>query len=132
MNESDFTDAALDRLLRVNAPGPLPDDGFVARTMTAVDQAVRAVPVPRRAPPIAPLTLARALAAEQRRHAAQERLWRWATAGVVAGFGALVAAVALSPDGGATIAAPAPQQWGPLSLLLAAGAVWYAWRESRR
>ena len=132
MNESDLPDDKLERLLRANAPEPLPDDGFTARTMTALDQAARAAAVRPRPAPVAPIAIARALAAENRRHEAQARLWRWAMAGVMAGFVLLVAAVALSPGDSVTIAAPPPQQWYPLCLLLAAGAVWYAWRESRR
>ena len=132
MNESDLPDDKLEHLLRASAPPPLLDDGFVARTMTALDQATRSMAVPPRPAPVAPIAIARALAAEHRRHEAQARLWRWAVAGVVAGFVLLVAAVALSPDGSVTIAAPPPQQWTPLCLLLAVGAVWYAWRESRR
>ena len=132
MNESDLTDDALDGLLRASAPEPLLDDGFVARTMTAVDQAARALPAQRRAAPVAPIVVARALAAEHRRHEAQARLWRWAIAGVIAGFVLLVVAVALSPDGSVVVAAPAPQQWYPLCLLAAVGAVWVAWRELRR
>jgi hypothetical protein len=132
MNESDLPDDRLERLLRASTPEPLPDDGFVARAMSALDQATRAMAAPSRPAPVAPIVIARALAAEHRRHEAQARLWRWAVAGVLAGFLLLVAAVALSPDGSVTIAAPPPQQWTPLSLLLAAGAVWYAWRESRR
>ena len=130
MNESDLTDDALDGLLRAAMPEPLLDNGFVARTMAAVDQAARGVPPQRRATPVAPITIARALAAEQRRHAAQARLWRWAIAGVVAGFLMLVMAVLLSPVD-ATIAAPAPPQWFPLCMLLAVGAIWVAWRELR-
>ena len=132
MNESDLPGDPLDALLQASAPEPLPDDGFMARTMTAVDQAERARSTQRRTTRVAPIVIARALAAEHRRHEAQARLWRWALAGVVAGFVLLVAAVALSPDGSMTIAAPPPQQWYPLCLLLAFGAVWYAWRESRR
>jgi peptidoglycan/LPS O-acetylase OafA/YrhL len=132
MNESHFPDDPLDALLHASAPESLPDGGFVARTMTAVDQAERAKATQRRTTPVAPIVIARALAAEHRRHEAQARLWRWAAAGVVAGFVLLVAAVVLSPDGSLTIAAPTPQQWYPLCLLLAFGAVWYAWRESRR
>ncbi len=132
MNESDLPDDKLEPLLRASAPQPLPDDGFVARTMAALDQATQAMAAPLRPAPVAPIAIARALAAEHRRHEAQARLWRWAVAGVVAGFVLLVAAVALSPDGNVTIAAPPPQQWYPLCLLLAVGAVWYAWRESRR
>ena len=131
MNETDLTDDALDGLLRASAPEPLLDDGFVARTMTAVDHATRTLPQ-RRATPVAPIVVARALAAEHRRHEAQARLWRWAIAGVIAGFVLLVVAVALSPDGSVVIAAPAPQQWYPLCLLAAIGAVWVAWRELRR
>ena len=131
MNESKPDDDALDALLRAGTPQPLPDDGFVARTMTAVDQAARALPAQRRATPVAPIAVARALAAEHRRHEAQARLWRWAVAGVVAGFVLLVAAVVLSPDGAVTVAAPAPQQWYPLCVLLAVGAIWVAWRELR-
>ncbi len=132
MNESDLPDDKLEHLLRTSAPAPLLDDGFVARTMTALDQATRAMAAPPRPAPMAPIAIARALAAEHRHHEAQARLWRWAVAGVVAGFVLLVAAVALSPGGSVTIAAPPPQQWYPLCLLLAVGAVWYAWRESRR
>ena len=132
MNESDLPDDALDALLRLGAPEPLNDDGFVVRTMAAVDQAARATAVRRRPTPVAPIAIARALAAEQRRHEAQARMWRWAIAGVIAGFVLLVAAVASSPDGNLTIAAPAPQQWYPLCTLLAIGAIWVAWREMRR
>jgi hypothetical protein len=132
MNETDLPDDALDALLHASAPTPLPDGGFVARTMTAVDQAERAHATQRRTTPVAPIVIARALAAEHRRHEAQARLWRWAVAGVVAGFVLLVAAVALSPDGSMTVAAPAPQQWYPLCLLLAVGSLWVAWRELRR
>ena len=130
MNEPDFTDDALDGLLHVNAPAPLADDGFVARTMAAVDHAARGVPVPRRATPVAPIAIARALVAEQRRHAAQARLWRWAIAGMIAGSLLMIVAVLLSPADG-TIAVPPPTQWYPLSLLLAVGAIWVAWRELR-
>ena len=131
MNESELTDDALDGLLRASAPEPLLDDGFVARTMTALDQAAHALPAQRRAAPVPPIAIARALAAENLRHEAQARLWRWAVAGVIAGFVLLVAAVALSPNGSVTIAAPAPQQWYPLCVLLAVGAIWVAWRELR-
>ena len=132
MNESERIDDPLDALLRTSAPESLLDDGFVARTMAAVDQAAHALPAQRRAAPVAPIAIARALAAEHRRHEAQARLWRWAAAGMAAGFGLLVAAVAMSPDGSITIAAPAPQQWYPLCALSAIGALWVAWRELRR
>ena len=132
MNESELTHDALDALLRASAPEPLRDDGFVARTMTAVDQAARALPARRRAAPVAPIAIARALAAENRRHEAQARLWRWAIAGVISGVVLLVAAVVSSPNGDVTIAVPAPQQWFPLCALAAIGAIWVAWRELRR
>lgn len=130
MNPSDLTDDALDSLLRTTAPEPLVDDGFVVRTMAAVDHAARGVAVQRRATPVAPIAIARALAAEQRRHAAQARLWRWATAGVVAGLLLMIVAVLLSPTDGSVVAPP-PRQLAPLSLLLAIGAFWVAWRELR-
>jgi hypothetical protein len=132
MNESDLTDDGLDGLLRAGAPRALPDDGFTARTMAAVDQAAHAQAVRRRSTPVAPIVIARALAAEHSRHEAQARLWRWAIAGVIAGFVLLVAAVALSPgEGSVSITAPEPLQWFPLCGLLAVGAVWMAWRELR-
>ena len=130
MNESDLDDDALDGLLRAEAPGPLVDDGFVARTMAAVDHTARGVPVQRRATPVAPIAIARALAAEQRRHAAQARLWRWATAGVVAGLLLMIVAVLLSPADG-SIAVPPPRQWVALAGMMAIGALWVAWRELR-
>jgi len=130
MNRSERTDDALDSLLRASTPAPLADDGFVARTMAAVDHAARSLPAQRRPTPVAPLAIARALAAEASRHEAQARLWRWAIAGVIAGFVLLVAAVLLAP-GDVTISVPTPQQWYPLCLLLAVGAVWVAWRELR-
>jgi H+/Cl- antiporter ClcA len=100
--------------------------------MAAVDRAAHAQAVRRRATAGAPIVIARALAAEHSRHEAQARLWRWAVAGVIAGFVLLVAAVTLSPGGGSlSIAAPEPQQWYPLCGLLAVGAVWLAWRELR-
>jgi len=128
--EHDPAGEALDALLRAAAPEPLVDDGFVAHTMVAVDQATRSLPV-RRPAPVAPVAIARALAAEQRRHAAQARLWRWAIAGVAAGFVLLAFAVVFSP-GKVTIDMPSPLQWFPLTALLAIGAIWVAWRELRR
>ena len=133
MNEAKLDDEALDALLRAGTPQPLPDDGFVARTMSAVDQAARAMPAQRRATPVAPLAIARALAAEHRRHEAQARLWRWASAGVVAGFVLLAIAVLLSPGGDSLSLPPLPdpRQWYPMCLMLAIGAIWLAWREFR-
>ena len=130
MNTSAIDDDALDGLLRANPPEPLVDDGFVARTMAAVDHAARAVPVQRRATPVAPIAIARALAAEQRHHEAQARMWRWAIAGIVAGFLLMVVAVLLSPASG-TIVVPPARQWFALFALLSAGAIWVAWRELR-
>ena len=130
MNPSDLTDDALDALLRSGAPRPLVDDGFVARTMAAVDQAARGVAVPRRATPVAPIVIARALAAEQRRHEAQARLWRWAIAGIAAGCVLMFVAMLLAPTDG-TVAMPPPRQWVPFTYVMAAGAVWFAWRQWR-
>lgn len=131
MNRHELADEALDDLLRAASPEPLVDDGFVARTMAAVELAARGVPPQRRPTPASPIAIARALAAEQRRHEAQARLWRWAIAGVIAGFVLLVVAVLLSPAG-ATISVPPPLQWFRLFTLLAVGATWFAWRELRR
>ena len=110
MTESRLDDDAFDDLLRRSAPGPLPDAGFSARTMAEVERAARAQPVQRRPAPPAPLAIARALAAEQRRHDAQARLWRWAIAGVAAGAGTVMVT---------------------LSVLLSIGAIWIAVREWR-
>ena len=123
-------DDALDALLRASAPEPLLDHGFVARTMAAVDQAARQLPAPRRAAPVAPAAIARALVAENRRHAAQARLWRWAMAGVVVGFFLMLVAVGVSPEGVA-IQIPSPSQWAPLALLMMVGALGVAWRSLR-
>ena len=130
MNESTFTDAALDGLLRASAPEPVVDAGFVARTMVAVDLAARSLPARRRPAPVAPIAIARALVAERRCHDAQARLLRWAIAGVIAGMLLLVAAVALSP-GGMTFRIAELPQWYALWPVLAAGALWYAWQELR-
>ena len=116
-NERALTDAALDDLLRASAPQPLPDDGFVARTMAEVERAARSLPAHRRPAPVAPMAIARALAAEQRRHDAQARLWRWAIAGVFAGILLLAVAVAAAPGG--------------LTLTRADLSNWYAWQEFR-
>ena len=117
-------------LLRAATPAPLADDGFVAGTLARVDAAARALPARRRAAPVAPLAIARALAAQQRLHDGQARLWRWAMAGIAAGFLLLLLAVLMSPGGDALNVA-APPQWFPLCCLLAVGAVWVAWREVR-
>ena len=132
MNESRLTDDdAFDDLLRASTPAPLPDLGFSARTMAAVERAARAQPVRRRATPLAPLAIARALALEQGRHDAQARLWRWATAGVVAGYLLMVLAVWLAPEGSVSISLPTPAEVFPLCLLAMAGAIWIAVREWR-
>lgn len=130
MTASEPADDALDALLRASAPKPLADDGFVARTMAAVDIAARSTPAPRRPTPLAPIAIARALVAERRRHEAQARLRRWALAGVVAGFALLAIAMLLAP-GGATIAPPSPTDWLTLSVLATIGTVWASWRELR-
>ncbi len=130
MNETDLDDDALDALLHAGAPEPLADAGFVLRTMTAVDQAARSLPAVRRAAPLAPIDVARALLAEQRRHAAQARLWRWGVAGVIAGFFLMIVTVAVSP-GDVTLTVADPRDCYPLPLMLAAGALWQAWRKFR-
>jgi hypothetical protein len=124
-------DATFDDFLRQAAPAPLPDTGFSARTMAAVERATRAQPVRRRAAPLAPLAIARALADEQRRHETQARRWRWATAGVVAGYLSMVVTVWLSPQGSLSVSLPTPGETFPLGVLLAAGAIWVAVREVR-
>jgi hypothetical protein len=124
-------DDAFDGFLRGSAPEPLVDHGFTARTMAAVECATRARSVKRCAAPPAPLAIARALAIEQQLHDAQARRWRWATAGVVAGYLMLVLAVWLSPEGSVSVSLPTPGEALPLGLVLAAGAIWVAVRELR-
>ena len=130
MNPNDTNDDALDELLRASAPEPLVDADFVARTMAAVDRAARGAVVQRRATPVAPIAIARALAAEQQRHAAQARLWRWAIAGIVAGFLLMIVAVIVSPTDG-TNTMPLPLKCFTVFGLMAAGALWAAWQELR-
>jgi hypothetical protein len=130
MNRHELADDALDDLLRAASPEPLVDNGFVARTMAAVEVAARGTPTQRRATPASPIAIARALAAEQRRHQAQAQLLRRATAGVIAGFVLLVIAVLLSPTV-ATGSVPPLLQWFQLCTLVAVGAIWVAWRELR-
>jgi hypothetical protein len=120
-------------LLRAHAPPPLSDDGFVDRTMRAVAQAD---PTPAHAPRPAPLAVARALALEQRRFAAQARLWRWAMAGVAVGGLLMALAVMLSPGGLALEIPSSPTStdvppWLPVGMLMAVAALWYAWHEFR-
>jgi hypothetical protein len=117
-------DDALDTLLRRHGPATIDDDGFTARTLQAIPDRPRARP---------DLARSRALALEQQRYALQRRLWRWATAGVVAGT-LLAAAVVIGSPGEIVIdlgPAPATPEWLPLSLVLAAGSIWYAWKEFR-
>ncbi len=121
-------DEALDALLRASAPEPVPDDGFVARTMAAVDEATRSQPAPRRPAPLAPIAVARALLAEREQHARRARQWRWAIAGAIGGYLLMLVAVAASPAG-VSLDVTSPSQWTPLSLMMALGAVWVAWRE---
>ena len=130
MTATEPTDDALDALLRASAPDPLADDDFVARTMTAIDVVTRGMPVPRRATPLAPIAIARALVAERRRHEAQARLWRWAIAGVIAGVVLLALAVLLAPADAAA-AALSPSDWLALSMTASVAAVWASWRELR-
>lgn len=126
-----IADAVVDDFLRHATPEPLADRGFTARTMAAVERAERAQPARRRAAPPAPLAIARALAIEQQLHDARARRWRWATAGVVAGYLLLVLAIWLSPQGSVSVSLPTPVEVFPLGLLLAAGAIWVAVRELR-
>ena len=132
MNESRSPDdGAFDDFLRHSAPEPLPDRGFSARTMAAVERAARAQPVQRRAAPLAPLAIARALAAEQQCHDAQARLWRWATLGVVAGYLLMLLAVWLSPRDEGSLVLPTTSEIFPLGVLLAVGSIWIAVRQLR-
>jgi peptidoglycan/LPS O-acetylase OafA/YrhL len=130
MIESERHDDSLDALLRGSAPEPLADDGFVVRTMTAVDQANRSLPAPRRAAPMAPIAVARALVAERQGQARRARQWRWAIAGAIGGYALMLLAMATSPTNMA-LQAPMPWDWAPLAVLMASGAIWVAWRELR-
>lgn len=132
MTDHDRHDDALDVLLRASAPEPLPDDGFVVRTMSAVDQANRTLPARRRPAPRSPLAISRALVAEERRHEAQARLWRWGIAGVAVGYLLMLLTMAASPAGLTLgFSSTSPSQWVPLSLTMCAGAFWVAWRALR-
>jgi hypothetical protein len=115
-------DDPIDALLRRNTPPVIEDDGFTARTMHALPK-----------PGAARIASARSLELEQRRYAAQSRHWRWATVGVLAGTLAAAGIVLVSP--GELVVrldpSPGPAQWLPLSLVLAAGSLWYAWRTIR-
>lgn len=123
----------IDHLLRAHAPAALPDDGFVARTMRAV---ARADATPARVPRPAPLAVARALALEQRRYAAQTRLWRSALAGVAVGVVLLLVAM-LSAPAGVVIdtalwsASTDIPPWAPMWAVMVVGAIWFAWNEFR-
>jgi hypothetical protein len=130
MNPTDLNDDTLAGLLRAAAPPALPDDGFVARTLAAVDQAARGAEVRRRPTPLAPIAVARALAAEERRHAAQARMWRWIIAGIAAGFLLMIVAMLLSPADG-TLAASRTLQLFTMFGLTAVGALCVAWQELR-
>ena len=130
MNRTDLNDEALDGQMRAARPQALADDGFVARTMAAVDRAARGAEVPRRATPLAPIVVARALAAEQRRHAAQARMWRWIIAGIVTGLLLMIVAMLLSPADG-SVGLPRPLQLFTMFGLTAVGALCVAWQELR-
>jgi hypothetical protein len=134
MNEHDASNPALEELLRAHAPTELADDGFVGRTLAAVERAAlsaRTAPPPR---PASAREIAQALAAEERRYAAYARVRRWGMFGVAAGVVLLVVAILGAPSGvdvdiGADAAAlPA---WFPMWTMLAVGALWYAWQEFR-
>jgi hypothetical protein len=94
----DDPDVPLDALLRAHAPAALPDDGFTLRTMQAVRRAHAAGTGAARP---AMLTPAEALALENRRHAAQARVWRWSMAGIAAGVLVLLVAMLAARDVGA-------------------------------
>jgi hypothetical protein len=133
MNEFDASNDALDDLLRAHAPAPLDDDGFVVRTLEAVEKAAQGTPA-RRRQPATPREIAGALAAERRRYAVFARLRHWGIAGVATGVALLVVAMVAAP-GGVRIeidadAATLPN-WFPLWSVLAVGALWYAWQEFR-
>jgi len=123
-------DQVLDALLRAAAPAALADDGFVTRTMAAVDAANAALPARRRTAAPSPLAIARAIAAEQRRHDVQARSWRWAMAGVAVGYLLMLVSVAASPSG-LHLGATSPSQFVPLAAMTAIGALWVAWRTLR-
>jgi hypothetical protein len=129
MNRPDPNDP-LDDLLRAAAPPALADAEFVARTMAAVDHAARGAELRRRPAPPAPFAVARALAAERRRHAAQARMWRWIIAGIVAGLLLVIVAMLLSPAD-ATAAVPRTLQLFAMFGLTAVGALCVAWQELR-
>ncbi|MBC7663513.1 MAG: hypothetical protein H7276_06900 [Caulobacter sp.] len=126
----DSLDDSLDALLRASAPEPLADDGFVARTMAAVEHANRALAAPRRPAPMAPIVVARALVAERQGQARRARQWRWAIGGAIGGYFLMLLAMATSPAG-VTITFPTPWDWSPLAMLMTCGAIWVAWREVR-
>jgi len=126
MNDDDSFEA----FLRASAPKPLADDGFVARTMKAVDAANATLPARRRAAAPSPLAIARAIAAEQRRHELQARSWRWAIAGVAVGYLMMLVTVVTSPSG-LRLETMSPSQFMPLAVVTAIGAFWVAWRTLR-
>lgn len=130
MTEHRPSDESFDAFLRASAPEPLDDDGFVARTMVAVNQANRTLPARRRAAPRSPMAIAQALVAEERRHEAQARLWRWGIAGVAVGYLLMLLAMAVSPSG-LSMGVASPSQWLQLTLTLCAAAFWVAWRALR-
>jgi hypothetical protein len=120
---------ALEVLLRAYAPAALADDGFTERTMRAV---VRATPArrPIAPPPPDPRRIAHALVREERRHAAQARLWRWGVAGLAVGAALAGAVVAGSPGSDLSLAAQG-SSWAPMWAMACAAALWMAWRLAR-
>jgi len=111
-------DAAFDAALRAAAPAPLTDDGFTERTLRAIEAEARR------------LAIARALACEERHHAARRRLWHWTEAGAAVGLALLAAAVVLSPGDAASASSSMPL-WAWWSGTLTIAAAWFAWHESR-
>jgi hypothetical protein len=129
--------AALDALLKSQAPPDLADGGFTARAMKAIARASAPSTPGVSAAPHDALAAARALLLEQRRYAAQARLWRWGMAGVLVGAAMLVCAVLGAPVdvaaqvGADPASASVSPQWAPLWGLAMAAAVWFAWRQVR-
>lgn len=130
MNRHELTDDALDELLRGAADEPPADDGFVERTLAAIELAERGVVTPQHARADPLNHIARALTAQQRTYRAQARLWRWAFAGLIVGSALLTLAVLLSPAG-TNVSIATPLQCFQLFAMLAAGSMWFAWRELR-
>ncbi len=126
MNDDLLTDAALEALLRRDAPAPLAEGDFVVRTLAAVE---RATPAARRTRVVSPREIALALMLERRRAALQARLRRWGSGGVAAGMLLLALAMLLAPGGTGAAMAAAASHWVALWTALLAGAAWVTWQE---